>query len=155
MRRQPVTVTDLAAMATCEQRVAFIHRLGKRTTAEQQRAVDNGVHVHTQHDRKVHYLYTTDPIWWSIAAGVVAGIPLSLIGELLCTGTNGSIWWRVLGLVMTAPGAAYSAITGQSVFATLTSMIVYFIAQIVFYTVIALLISVFLLSPVKTAGRNP
>lgn len=79
-------------------------------------------------------------IWQAISIGVVAGVPLSLLGEvLLSTARDGPAWLYVAGLLLAAPAAAYSAVTGNSVFAGTATLLAYFILQIVYCTVVTFL----------------
>jgi uncharacterized membrane protein YhhN len=86
----------------------------------------------------------------AISIGVVAGVPLSLLGEiLLAANRDGSAWLYAAGLLLAAPGVAYCAITGSNAFANTAATLTYFILQIVYCAVV----SFFLLLLVKSGGR--
>lgn len=83
---------------------------------------------------------TNQLIWQAISVGVVAGVPLTLLGEYLFSlSCNGSAWLYVVGLLLAAPGVAYCTVTGHSVFASTVATITYFILQIVYVTVVTFL----------------
>lgn len=96
-------------------------------------------------------LGTRDPFWRALAIGVVYGAPLTAAGELLRHGQEYHPLWRAIGLVLTVPGVLYSAMTGRDVFATPVSMSVYFLAQMVFYTVV---VSLFIAAIQRPRRRN-
>lgn len=80
-------------------------------------------------------------IWQATGFGVVAGVPLSLLGEiLLSTGRNDSTWLYVAGLLLAAPGAAYSAVTGKSPFTGTASLLTYFLLQIAYCTAVSFVV---------------
>ncbi len=90
-------------------------------------------------------------IWQAISIGVVAGVPLSLMGELLLAANrDGSAWLCVVGLLLAAPAAAYSAVTGDSVFAGTATTLTYFILQIVY----CIVVTFFLLLLFQQASRR-
>ena len=89
-------------------------------------------------------------LWQAISIGVVAGVPLSLLGEiLLAASRDGPAWLYVVGLLLAAPGAAYCTITGSHAFANTAATMTYFILQIVYCAVVTF----FLLLLFKSGGR--
>lgn len=145
LRHKPVAVTELAAMATCEQRLVLEHKHGKRVTDEQREAMNRGDEVHRQHDAEVNNVHTFQPVTKALRLGVTIGLPLSILGEILLnTPDVAGIFPRILGAILAAPGLLYSIATGNSVFSTVSAMVVYFFMQILFYTVVAFLFLIFL-----------
>jgi hypothetical protein len=83
---------------------------------------------------------TNQLIWQAISIGVMAGVPLTLLGEYLFSlSRDGAAWLHAVGLLLAAPVVAYSTVTGHSVFASTAATIMYFILQIVYGTVMTFL----------------
>ena len=83
---------------------------------------------------------TNQLIWQAISIGVMACVPLTLLGEYLFSlSRDGSAWLHAVGLLLAAPGVAYSTVTGHSIFASTAATITYFILQIVYGTVVTFL----------------
>jgi len=90
-------------------------------------------------------------VWLAISIGVVAGVPLSLLGEILLSNAReGPAWLYVVGLLLAAPSTAYSAVTGNSVFAGTAILLTYFILQIVY----CIVMTFFLLLLFQHASRR-
>lgn len=84
---------------------------------------------------------TNQLIWQALSIGVMAGVPLTLLGELLFSiSRDGSAWLYAVGLLLAAPGVAYSTVTGHSIFASTAATITYFILQIVYVSVVTFLL---------------
>lgn len=138
LRQKPVAVTDLAAMATCEQRLWLDHKHGKRVTAEQMESMERGDKAHRQHDAEVRNVLTFQPVTRALRIGVTIGLPLSVLGEILLNAPDvEGMFPRILGALLAGPGLIYSIATGNSVFSTVTDMMIYFSTQIIFYSVMA------------------
>lgn len=75
----------------------------------------------------------TDSICMVVAIGVIGGILLQPVGEILQF--KGGLL-RIIGLVIGAPGALYNIMTGKSVYASPTTTILCFTVQIVYITVL-------------------
>jgi hypothetical protein len=83
---------------------------------------------------------TNQLIWQAISIGVMAGVPLTLLGEYFFSlSRNGTAWLHAVGLLLAAPVVAYSTVTGHSIFASTATTIMYFILQIAYGTVMAFL----------------
>ncbi len=138
LRHKPVSVTDLAAMATCEQRLVLEHKHGKRVTKEQQESMERGEEIHRQHDAEVQGVLTFQPVTKALGIGITIGLPLSVLGEILLnTPDVEGMLPRILGALLAAPGLIYSIATGSGVFSTVSATVIYFSTQILFYTVVA------------------
>ncbi len=151
LRQKPVAVTDLAAMAACEQRLVLEKKYGRRVTEKQQKAMDQGTAGHEKHDAEVRHVLGYEPVWNALRVGIMMGVPLSLLGELLLNVPEPEgVWPRVLGAILAGPGLIYSILTGNSVFASSISTGMYLLLQILFYSIMAFFFLI-LLQPKRRA----
>lgn len=138
LRQKPVAVTDLAAMATCEQRLVLEKKHGRHVTEKQRKAMDQGTAGHEKHDAEVRHVLGHEPVWNALRIGVMLGIPLPLIGELLLNvPEQDGAWLRIVGAILAAPGLIYSILTGNSVFASSISTGMYLLLQVMYYSILA------------------
>ncbi len=76
-----------------------------------------------------------NPIWQSLAIGVVIGVPLTIMGELfLSAASPGFSPLRLLGQIMTGPGEIYRVLTQGNVFASPSTLCLYLLVQAFYYT---------------------
>ncbi len=138
LRHKPVAVTDLAAMVTCEQRLVLEKKYGRRVTEKQQKAVDQGAAGHEKHDAEVRHVLGHEPAWGALRIGIMMGVALSLLGELLLNvPEQEGAWPRIFGAILAAPGLIYSILTGNSVFANSISTGMYLLLQVMFYSIMS------------------
>ncbi|MHB8699242.1 MAG: hypothetical protein ACYC9J_14660 [Sulfuricaulis sp.] len=138
LRQKPVAASELAAMATCEQRLVLEHKHGKRVTTEQKEAIERGDEIHRLQDADVSNVLTFQPVIRALRIGITIGLPLSVLGEILLNVPDvEGMFPRILGALLAAPGLLYSIATGSSVFSTTLATLMYFILQVLFYTVVA------------------
>lgn len=133
---QPVPVTELAEMATCETRVLLAHRFGKRYTPKQKQAAQKGIQEHELHDRRMKYLFTAQPLAKALRVALVAVVPVTLVGEWLQRGMDIHPVWKTFGLFLTLPGVFIRALTQQGPTSELSLFAAYLCAQLLFITLL-------------------
>lgn len=143
-RQRAVAVTTLSGMVVCEQRVVLERLLGPRVTKAQRRASEAGRTEHRRQDAAVRYHMTSAPLRQALLSGLVVGLPLTLVGEIMLHLAAGEMTaMRVMGRVLTAPAGIYEAATGANVFTSGVALAIYVSLQWAYYATVAYALMVF------------
>ena len=81
-----------------------------------------------------------DSCCMALSVGVVCGAPLTLLGELIMFDHRRNTLWTVIGGILALTGMIYAGVTGVGAMSSPMSMGIYFIAQALYFTVLALIL---------------